>query len=60
VYVSADGNWLLATWLDRVTAIAFPPIDELVARVRAQLARGLEDAERQEFGIEVTAPATAS
>ena len=60
VYVSGDGRWLLATWLDRVTAIAFPPIDELVGRVRAQLSRGLSDAERREFGIEVTAPATAS
>ena len=60
VYVSADGHWLLATWLDCVTAIAFPSIDELVAQVRAQLSRRLSDAERQEFGIEVTAPATAS
>jgi hypothetical protein len=60
VYVSADGRWLLATWLDRVTVVAFPPIDELVGRVRTQLSRGLRDAERLEFGIEVTAPATAS
>lgn len=60
VYVSADGRWLLATWLDRVTAIAFPPVDELVAQVRAQLSRGLRDSERREFGIELTAPATAS
>jgi len=47
VYVSADGRWLLATWLDRVTAIAFPAIDELIAQVRAQLSRGLTDAERR-------------
>ena len=60
VYVSADGRWLLATWLDRVTAIAFPAIDELIAQVRAQLSRGLRDDERREFGIEVTAPAIAS
>jgi WD40 repeat protein len=60
VHVSADGRWLLATWLDRVTAIEFPPVVELVARVRAQLSRGLRDAERREFGIDVTAPATAS
>jgi WD40 repeat protein len=60
VYVSADGRWLLATWLDRVTAIAFPPIDELIERVHAQLSRGLSDAERREFGIEVIAPGTAS
>jgi hypothetical protein len=58
--VSADGRWLLATWLDRVTVMEFPPLDELVVRVRAQLSRDLTDAERQEFGIEVTAPATAS
>jgi WD40 repeat protein len=60
VYVSADGRWVLATWLDRVTAIAFPPVDELVAQARAQLSRALTDAERKEFGIEVTVPATAS
>ena len=60
VHVSADGRWLLATWLDRVTVMEFPPLDELVVRVRAQLSRDLTDAERQEFGIEVTAPATAS
>jgi hypothetical protein len=60
VYASADGRWLLATWLDCVTAISFPTIDELVAQVRAQLSRGLRDAERREFGIEVTVPATAS
>lgn len=60
VYVSADGRWLLATWLDCVTVLAFAQIDELVAQVRAQLSRGLSDTERREFGIEVTAPATAS
>ena len=60
VNASADGRWLLATWLDRVTAIEFPRVDELLAQVRAQLSRGLSDAERQEFGIGVTAPATAS
>jgi WD40 repeat protein len=53
VSTSADGRWLLATWLDRVTVIAFPPIDELIAQVRAQLSRGLRDAERREFGIEL-------
>jgi WD40 repeat protein len=51
VYTSADGRWLLATWLDRVTTIEFPLIDELIRRVRAQLSRGLTDAERREFGI---------
>jgi WD40 repeat protein len=60
VYTSADGRRMLATWLDRVTTIEFPSIDELIQRVRAQLSRGLTDAERREFGIEVTAPATAS
>jgi WD40 repeat protein len=60
VYTSADGRWLVATWLDRVTTLEFPAIDELIRRVRAQLSRGLTDAERREFGIDITAPATAS
>jgi WD40 repeat protein len=60
VYTSADGRWLVATWLDRTTTLEFPAIDELIRRVRAQLSRGLTDAERREFGVDVTAPATAS
>jgi len=60
VYISADGRWLRATWLDRVTTLEFPAIDDLIQRVRAQLSRGVTDAERREFGIDVTAPATAS
>ena len=59
VRVSANGRWLLATWLDRVTVMEFPPIDELIAHVHAQLSRGLTAAELQEFGLGLIAPAFA-
>ncbi|MGZ2259666.1 toll/interleukin-1 receptor domain-containing protein [Roseobacter sp. A03A-229] len=46
-----DGRSIVATWLNAISIMDFPPFEELLAQARSQLHRKLTDEERAQFGL---------